>query len=112
MLFPCSGASNVGQVADEAAKNLTVEGRASMFCLAAIGGHIPGMSGSARAADRLIAIDGCALDRAKNTLENAGLKISYHTHLTLDLGLEKTPDMTLDPLSVPQVKEHVDHHLQ
>ncbi len=35
-VFPCSGGSNVGQIANEAAKNLTTLSHGKIYCLAGI----------------------------------------------------------------------------
>ena len=39
MILACSGGSNVGQLSNQAAIELTHEGFGKMFCLAGIGGH-------------------------------------------------------------------------
>ena len=43
MILPCSGESNVGQLSNQAAVELTQEGFGKMFCLAGIGGHLSGL---------------------------------------------------------------------
>jgi uncharacterized metal-binding protein len=43
----CSGGSNVGQIANDAAIQLAKEKAASFFCLAGVGGHIEGIVKSA-----------------------------------------------------------------
>ncbi|WP_027182911.1 putative zinc-binding protein [Desulfovibrio inopinatus] len=84
----CSGAADVGEVSDRAARELSRQGKVKMFCLAGIGGRISGMLKSAEAADLLIAIDGCPLGCASKTLEEAGFsgfeQVELHT-----LGLKK-----------------------
>jgi uncharacterized metal-binding protein len=37
LIFACSGAADVGAVADQAARRMTKEGAGSMFCVAAKG---------------------------------------------------------------------------
>ena len=37
LVFPCSGGSNVGELADRAARQLEQDGTAKMYCLAGIG---------------------------------------------------------------------------
>ena len=87
LVFPCSGGSDVGELADKAGRAIAKCGKAKMFCLAGIGAHIPGMIESAKAAARIVAIDGCPAMCAKKTLEHAGLKVeSYNLK---DLGFEK-----------------------
>ena len=48
MILACSGGSNVGQLSNEAAVELTREGFGKMFCLAGIGGHLSGFVQSAK----------------------------------------------------------------
>lgn len=88
LIFACSGAADVGHVADLAARKLTAEGVGKMFCLAGIGGRVSGILASTQAAPSLLAIDGCPLDCARKTLEQAGFSAFVHLRLS-DLGLEK-----------------------
>lgn len=88
LIFACSGAADVGAIADQAARKLTRDGAGKMFCLAGIGGQISGIMKTTEAADKILAIDGCPLNCVKATLEKAGF--SKFTHLQVaDLGLEK-----------------------
>ncbi|MBS3754076.1 MAG: putative zinc-binding protein [Desulfobacterales bacterium] len=72
MLLPCSGGSNVGQLANRAAVELTTEGFGKIFCLAGIGGRISGFVQSAKDAESVIVIDGCEIGCGKATLQGAG----------------------------------------
>jgi uncharacterized metal-binding protein len=87
LIFPCSGGSDVGELADRAGRAIAKCGQAKMFCLAGVGAHVPGMIESVKAAKKLITIDGCPVSCAKKTLEHAGFKVeSYNLK---DLGFEK-----------------------
>ena len=88
LIFTCSGASNVGQVANQAALDLQQEGVGRMLCLAGIGGHVSGMIASARAGKRLLGIDGCPIACTKKTMEHAGLPLNDYLVIT-ELGFEK-----------------------
>jgi uncharacterized metal-binding protein len=66
MILACSGGSNVGQLSNQAAVELTQEGFGKMFCLAGIGGHLNGFVQSAKDVPQMVAIDGCALGIEKN----------------------------------------------
>jgi uncharacterized metal-binding protein len=88
LIFSCSGAADVGAVADQAARKLTRDGVGKMFCLAGIGGRIPGIMATTEAASKVLAIDGCPLNCVKATLELAGFKSFEHLQLA-DLGMEK-----------------------
>ncbi len=48
MLLACSGGSNLGQLSNQAAVELTQEGFGKMFCLAGIAGHLGGFVQSAK----------------------------------------------------------------
>jgi len=88
LIFACSGAADVGHVADLAARKLTTEGAGKMFCLAGIGGRVSGIVETAKTASAILAIDGCPLDCARKTLEEAGFAQFEHLRLS-DLGMEK-----------------------
>lgn len=82
LIFPCSGASDVGELSDRVARKLTKTARGKMYCLAGIGGGVSGIVESTRAASAILAIDGCPMHCAKNTLERAGFRGFVHVELT------------------------------
>ncbi len=88
LIFACSGAADVGAVADQTARKLTRDGAGRMFCLAGIGGRVSGIMATTAAAAKVLAIDGCPLSCAKHTLEQAGFSGFGHLQLA-DLGMEK-----------------------
>lgn len=88
LIFACSGAADVGAIADQAARKLTKEGAGKMYCLAGIGARVSGIMATTQSAARILAIDGCPLACAKNSLEQAGFKEYEHLQLS-DLGMEK-----------------------
>jgi uncharacterized metal-binding protein len=88
LIFACSGAADVGHIADLAARRLTAEGAGKMFCLAGVGGRVSGIMATTGAAAAVLAIDGCPLDCVRHTLEQAGFPTFEHLRVT-DLGLPK-----------------------
>jgi uncharacterized metal-binding protein len=96
LIFPCSGGSNVGQIANQAGVKLTQDGIGRFFCLAGIGGHVSGMIESTKAGKVIMAIDGCPVACAKKTLEHAGFNIDEYVEIT-SMGIEKNHD--LNPLT-------------
>jgi len=88
LIFACSGAADVGAVADQAARKMTKEGVGKMFCLAGIGGRISGIMKTTEAASKILAIDGCELDCVKNCLQQTGFTEFVHFRVT-DLGMQK-----------------------
>ncbi len=88
LIFACSGAADVGAIADKAARKLTAEGKGKMYCLAGIGGRVKGIMETTRGASKIVAIDGCPLDCTKLCLEEAGFNKFEHIKVT-DLDMEK-----------------------
>jgi len=88
LIFACSGAADVGEIADRAARKLTRDGVGKMFCLAGIGGRVSGIMETTKAASAILVIDGCPRDCARLTLEQAGFKDFECLRLS-DMGLEK-----------------------
>ncbi len=106
MILACSGGSNVGQLSNQAAVELTREGVGKMFCLAGIGGQLNGFVQSARDVPGMVVIDGCSLGCAKASLEQA--QVPMRTYLVLtDLGIEKNKELIPKPEEVQRVKEAV-----
>ncbi len=85
LIFPCSGAPDVGEIADRAGRKLTRYGVGSMYCLAGIGGEVSGIGATTKAAGCIIVIDGCQLECARKTLAKAGISDIRHVRVT-DLG--------------------------
>jgi uncharacterized metal-binding protein len=106
MLLACSGASNVGQLSNQAVVELTQEGFGKMFCLAGIGGQLQGFIQSARDVPCMVVIDGCSLGCAKATLEHAAVPLRGYMVLS-DLGFEKNKDFNLVREDVDKVKAAV-----
>ena len=88
LIFSCSGASDVGEITDRAARKLTQKGLGRMYCLAGIGGRVENILETTKAASKILAIDGCQSDCARNTLLQAGFKDFEHLRLN-DMGMEK-----------------------
>lgn len=106
MILACSGGSNVGQLSNQAAIELTQEGFGKMFCLAGIGGHLSGFVQSAKDVPAMVAIDGCAVGCAKAILEHAEVPLKAYLVLT-DLDIEKNKDFNLKREEIDKVKSAV-----
>ena len=104
LVFACSGAADVGHITDLAARKISSQGTGKMFCLAGIGGRVSGIMATTEAAAKVLAIDGCPLDCARNTLEQAGFNEFEHLQLK-DLGMEKGSTPVTDE-RVEQVAGH------
>ena len=88
LIFSCSGGADVGGLSDQAARKLTKDGAGKMYCLSGIGGRVSGIMTTAESAAKILAIDGCPLNCAQKTLEQAGFTRIEHLRLA-DLGLQK-----------------------
>ncbi len=88
LIFSCSGAADVGFLADSAARKLNRDKAGSMFCLAGIGGKVSGIVKTTEAAERILVIDGCPLNCARKNLEEAGINNFQHLQLA-DMGFAK-----------------------
>jgi uncharacterized metal-binding protein len=73
---------------DRAARHLNREGPGKIFFLARIGGRIDGMIHAPREAENVLVLDGCQMECAKKTLEQAGIDKFQHVQIT-ELGLVK-----------------------
>jgi len=106
MILACSGGSNVGQLSNQAAIELTQEGFGKLSCLAGVGAHLSGFVQSARDIPGLVVIDGCEVGCAKGVLEQAQVPLRGYLVVTA-LGIEKNKDMNLKREEIDQVKEAV-----
>ena len=111
LIFPCSGGSNVGQLANETAKKLTSQGLGGMYCLAGIGGHISGFAEATREVKKVVAIDGCPVHCARKTLEHAECPVTVYVVVS-DVGIRKTSDFHLDYKDIVKVENAVKEKLK
>ena len=104
LIFACSGAADVGKIADLAARKLSDDGVGKMFCLAGVGGRVKGIMETTKAAQTILAIDGCPLQCARNTLEQAGFT-KFERLCLSDLAMEKGKTPATDE-AVAKVVSH------
>jgi uncharacterized metal-binding protein len=95
LIYACSGAANVAEIADRAARKLAGTGQVKMFCLAGLGADIPGMIQTARDAGMNILIDGCDLDCAKKIFDRTGVS-NYRQIKVTDCGIAKGSEPVTD----------------
>lgn len=100
LLFACSGAANVAEIADHVARQLTAEGLGQMFCLTGLGAEIPGMIQTARDADLNLVIDGCPTDCARKIFEKLQMTNARFIRVT-DHGITKAKGV---PIADEQVQ--------
>ena len=87
IIYSCSGAADVGELADRTARALRREGFAQGSCIIAIGAGREGFIQSAKGVDVNITIDGCQAACSKKILENIGVTpVSY---IVTEMGFKK-----------------------
>lgn len=88
LIFACSGAADVGCIADHAARKMVADKRGVMLCVACIGAGDADVIAKARKAKRILTIEGCDKDCASKTLAAAGFKDIRCVRVT-DMEMEK-----------------------
>ncbi len=106
IILACAGGSNVGQLSNQAAVELTQEGFGKIFYFAGVGGHLSGFVQSARDVPQMVDIDGCFVGCVKAILEHAEVPLKQYLVLT-ELGIEKNKDFNLARADVEKVKTAV-----
>lgn len=88
-VYACSGCADVGEIADQIARNLRRDGFATTkaSCLAGIGAGLTTFIEAAQAAKEIVTIDGCPVLCAKRTLERNNL--APKSIVLTELGCEK-----------------------
>ena len=97
LIYSCSGCSNVAQLANSVAVEMSHQGLAEMSCIAGVGGGVKSLVRKAQSNRQIIALDGCLLHCVKYCLENQGVKATLHMTLSeLDMGLKKRNGILYD----------------
>jgi len=99
-VFACSGASDVGEIADRVARRLTRAGLGEMHSLAGVNAGIEAVVKEAKAARSMLVIDGCSSACASVGLERAGFTNFPRIDLS-NLGLTKG--------NSPATPENIEH---
>ncbi|AEG13924.1 DGC domain protein [Desulfofundulus kuznetsovii DSM 6115] len=110
LIFPCSGGSNVGQIANQAAVELTKEGVGKLFCLAGIGGHVESFIESSKG-NRLVVIDGCPTACARKIFDHVNLPVTDYIVVT-GLDIKKAHNFDLERNDIEKVCAEVKRRLQ
>ncbi len=93
LLMACSGGSNVGQLSNEVARQLTLDGNGAMFCLAGVGGQVEGII--------------CSVACAKKCMDLAGCTDYTWVDLT-EAGIEKNSNLELQPEQIAVARAAVE----
>ncbi len=111
MIIWCAGASNVGQMTNQIAVELSDEGYGQRFCLAGIAVHLAGFVRSVKDAEDMLVLDGCPIACAKKIIEHVETPVINHFILT-EFGVEKKMSSDLDREALDLVKETIKSALQ
>lgn len=88
IVLTCSGASNLGRMADLAARKMTADGIAQMSCLAGVAGGVDMMLQALAAAPAVVVLDGCDYECGRKVMEKGGFP-DFH-QLRLDqMGMKR-----------------------
>jgi len=107
MILACSGGSNVGQLTNQAAVELTKEGWGRMFCLAGVGAHLSGFVQSVKDNPQVVVLDGCEIGCAKKIFEHLELPLKNYFVVTKDMQIEKTQDFDLKEDQIEKLKSMI-----
>ena len=92
IIYSCSGASNVGQLANEVAIEMARAGNGTMGCLVGLSAHVSTMVQNVKAANRVLVIDGCGVGCGRNALEHVGLT-NFNGVVITEMGIKKDHDL-------------------
>ncbi|NMC19440.1 MAG: zinc-binding protein [Thermogutta sp.] len=81
IVLTCSGASNLGRLADLAARKMTADGIARMSCLAGVAGGVDMMRQAVAAAPAVLVLDGCDYECGRKVMEKAGFPNFHQVRL-------------------------------
>ncbi len=88
LVLTCSGASDVGELADRVGRRLVHQHAARLECAAAVASHLPVALEHLQQAKTVLAIDGCASHCLSKILHRAGMEKFHHLELG-ELGFAK-----------------------
>lgn len=109
LIATCSGASNVGQAANNAMIELDRTGIGNAFCLAGVGAGLSGFIKSAKAT-KTVVIDGCPTGCAKKTFEKYGIVPTQYFVVT-EMGIEKNHKYNSLDTETKQAVDHIKSYL-
>ena len=100
LVYACSGCASAAQLANHLAVRLDRNGDAEMSCIAGVGGRVKPLIRIARRAVEegrpILAIDGCPLACAKNSLAQIDIVPTLHLQLA-EYDVRKTAHADFDP---------------
>jgi uncharacterized metal-binding protein len=108
VFYACSGASNVGEIADKTARKLRSTGVGLMSCLSGVGANLPNYIEIAKNADFALVIDGCPVKCGQTIFRRAGLdgKFFELSNFGLEKGKTQITDQVIEE-TAKKIKEQL-----
>ncbi len=106
IMFSCSGAANVGEIADEALRRLMFEGKGEMSCVDGVGARLDKFLEKTNAAETVVMVDGCDNECGRKLMEGCGFSDFKYLRV-VDLGVEKAKPKRAMESEISKVKEHI-----
>lgn len=78
LVYSCSGCSNVAQLANDVALELSSRNVAQMSCIAGVGGKVKGLVKLAQSGRPIVALDGCKLHCVRSCLTAVDVEPDIH----------------------------------
>ena len=110
-MFVCfGGMSNVGTLSGlaglEVMREVTPQ-KACIFCLGALPARTESVMGKTLNAQRIITVDGCAVNCARKIVEGAGFQPTRSITIEQDCGIKKGPSFSFSDEDVQTVKQAI-----
>jgi len=102
LVYACSGCSNAAQLANTLAVRLDREQMAEMSCIAGVGGDVRALLKTARSGRKILVLDGCPLQCARNCLARHAIEPGAHVDLS-KFGVKKNFHEDAEPQVVQEV---------
>jgi uncharacterized metal-binding protein len=109
LVYTCSGAANVGYLADQVARRLSLQGQGQMTCLAGVAAHLDGFLRAAATAEMNLVLDGCPVACGRKTFHRLSLPCT--SLLLTDFGVEKGSTAITEAL-ITDMTARVAKHLE
>lgn len=105
LIFPCAGATNLGQLSTRLGIEMENRGLGTFKCTAGIGSQRSDFLIAAARCDKIIAIDGCDFNCSMKMLRRAGFETDCHLILTKELGMKLNREMNISDSLVSESME-------
>jgi uncharacterized metal-binding protein len=107
LIFPCAGATNLGQLSMRIGYEMEKKGIGTLKCTTGIGGQLADFLIAVNLCDQIIAIDGCDLKCTKRAFQKAGFTVNKHIVLS-ELGLKLNRDLNVPDFLVNETMKKIE----